>query len=214
MKRSRLTYFGVVLLCISIGVLVAVVMPAIAQENATAEQADAEGMLEDMLEQGLEIPETPEMLETPVASPSEVDDSPVCETVRLHYMRDIGTLQTLLESIKNTFAPDVSVAAATSPAPLIVLAGPRSQVDDLKRVIAAIDVPQPQVRLDLWAFQISGGDAEAVAGRAQEAQKLAKTVGDLMRGCAAICANWRPVPVPRSSATRKQQSKPSSQRPK
>ncbi len=69
MKRKRIAYFGVVLLGISIGVLAAGLIPAIAQEDATAEQADAEGMLEDMLEQGitpemlepLEIPETPEM---------------------------------------------------------------------------------------------------------------------------------------------------------
>ena len=183
MKRGRLTYFGVVLLCVSVSMLVAGVMPAIAQEDATAEQADDGDTLEPEIP--LELPETleiPEILETAAASPSGVDESPVCETVRLHYMRDIEALQMLLESIKEDMAPDVSVAAATSPAPLIVLAGPRSQVDDLKRVIAAIDVPQPQVRLDLWAFQISGGDAEAVAGRADEARKLTETVGSLMRG--------------------------------
>ncbi len=184
MKRSRLTYFGVVLLLISIGALAAMVMPAIAQEEAAAEQPDDGVMVDD---EAIEVPMTIMPFFGDTSDPlvpisSEADDSPVCETVRLHYMRDIDALQMLLESIKEGVAPDVSVAATASPAPLMVLAGPRSQVDDLKRVIAAIDVPQPQVRLALWAFQISGDDAEAVAGRAQEAQKLAKTVGDLMRG--------------------------------
>ena len=181
MKRKRLTYFGVVLLGISIGMMMAVVMPAFAQEDAAAEQPGVGAIVGGEIMPMIIIPigDTPDTL-VPVSF--EVDDSLVCETIRLHYVREPGALQTLLESIKEGLAPDVNVAAIVSPAPLMVIAGPRSQVDDLKRVIAAIDVPQPQVRLDLWAFQISGGDAEIVGGRAQEARKLAETVGDLMRG--------------------------------
>ncbi len=174
MKRSRLTYFGVVLLCISIGMLLAAAMPAAAQEDATAAQPGAAATLEPG--------STEEIPDPPVASSSGVDESPVCETVRLYYVRDLEALGPLLESVKQAVAPNVNVVVTASPAPLVVLSGPRSQVDDLKRVIAAIDVPQPQVRLDLWAFQISGGDAEVVGGRAREARKLTETVGDLMRG--------------------------------
>ncbi len=186
MKRSRLTHFRVVLLCMSIGLLVAVVMPALAQEEAAAEQPGVGAIVGG---EAMPMPprpvtiigETPDIL-VPVSS--EVDDSPVCETVRLHYVREPRALQRLLEPVKAALAPDVNVAASEglSLTPLVVLAGPRSQVDDLKRVIATIDVPQPQVRLDLWTFQISGGDAQVVAGRAQEARETVRTVGDLMRG--------------------------------
>jgi len=207
MKRKRIAYFGVVLLGISIGVLAAGLIPAIAQEDATAEQADAEGMLEDMLEQGitpemlepLEIPETPEMLETPVTSSSRIDESQVCETVRLHYMRDIEALQMLLESIKEDMAPDVSVAAATSPAPLIVLAGPRSQVD-----------ASPRYALTCGPFRSVVVMRKPWPGERRRRGNWRK---QWAISCAAICANWRPVPGPRNSATRKQQSKPNSRRP-
>ncbi len=220
MKRSRLTYFGVVLLLISIGALAAMVMPAIAQEEAAAEQPDDGVMVDD---EAIEVPMTIMPFFGDTSDPlvpisSEADDSPVCETVRLHYMRDIDALQMLLESIKEGVAPDVSVAATASPAPLMVLAGPRSQVDDLKRVIAAIDVPQPQVRLALWAryaspcgpFRLAATMRKLWPGERRRRRSWRKQWAIL---CAAICANWRPVRGPRNSVTRKQQSKPNSRRP-
>jgi len=66
--------------------------------------------------------------------------------------------------------------------PMLILAGPRSQVRALKQAIAAIDVPHPEVRLDLWAFQISGSDAGRVAKRAQKARDCVETVARLVRG--------------------------------
>ncbi len=186
MKRKRLAYFRVVLLGIIIGMMVAVVTPAFAQEDAAAEQPGIGDIFDD---EAIEVPMTimpffGDTSEPLVPISFEVDDSPVCETVRLYYVREPGALQRLLEPIKEALALDVNIAASEglSLTPLVVLSGPRSQVDDLKRVIATIDVPQPQVRLDLWTFQISGGDAQVVAGRAQEARKIVRTVGDLMRG--------------------------------
>ncbi len=112
------------------------------------------------------------------------DETPICETVHLYYVREPQALKDLLESIKETLAPDVQVAESggIGTASLIVLAGPRAQVGQLRRVIAAIDVPHPQVSLDLLAFQISGSTADLVAERAQQAHNLVKTVGRLMRG--------------------------------
>lgn len=129
----------------------------------------------------------------------------ICETVRLYYVRDPAGLQTILTEIKAQFAPEVIVQGGTSvpqppvpqpqtygetetPAqpqlqlPMLILSGPPSQIDNLKRVIAAIDVPQPQVRLDLWAFQISGNDARSVAERSQQGRDCIATVSRLMRG--------------------------------
>ncbi len=182
MKRRRLTYFRVVLLGIGIGLLVAVAVPAISQEDAATEQPGVGAIVGEERMAVLMIPIGGRPDTLPLVS-SEADDSPVCETVRLYYVREPGALQMLLEPIKAALALDVNVAASEglSLTPLVVLSGPRSQVDDLKRVIATIDVPQPQVRLDLWTFQISGGDAQVVAGRAQEARKIVRTVGDLMR---------------------------------
>ena len=111
-------------------------------------------------------------------------EEPVCETVQLYYARDATNVQALLETVRETFAPAVTVSASASSGalPALVAAGPREQVEDLKRVIAAIDVPHPQVRMKLSAFQLSGRNAARVAEHAKIAHREVAAVARLIRG--------------------------------
>ncbi len=109
--------------------------------------------------------------------------APVCETVRLSYVRGLGTDIDKLKDLLKTLAPDVKVAGGPTSAGLgsLVLVGPPGQVDDVKRLVASLDVPCPQVRLELWAVQLSGANARQVADRAQQAADLVAAFGHLIR---------------------------------
>ncbi|NLO06504.1 MAG: type II and III secretion system protein [candidate division WS1 bacterium] len=111
-------------------------------------------------------------------------DTLCSETVQLHHVRDAATFASLIESAREHATPHVSISsyATTTTAPTLLLTGPRHEVQDLRRIIATIDVPHPQVRLDLWAFQISGGNAEEVAERAAEARQRIDETSRLLRG--------------------------------
>jgi len=145
--------------------------------NSTDADSQAFSLPDDWLS---EVP--PESEVPPNVQPD--DETLICETVRLYYVREPQALKDLLESIKETLAPDVQIAetGGLGAASILVLAGPYSQVNDLKQVIAAIDVPRPQVSLDLLAFQISGSTADVVAKHAQDAHELVEIVGRLMHG--------------------------------
>ena len=107
-----------------------------------------------------------------------------CETVRLYYLRQPQLVKEMLANMPAGLVQDVTVLSGDGAAgpPMLVLAGPQSQVRNLKRVIAALDVPQPEVRLDIWAFQLSGSNASEVAQRAQKAQAEVTAVARLVRG--------------------------------
>ena len=111
-------------------------------------------------------------------------NAPWCETVRLYYLRRPNIVQGIISNMPPEIIQNVSVLGGEDPSgpPTLVLAGPRSQVDDVKRVIAALDVPHPEVRLDIWAFQLSGGNAAEVAKRAQLAQSHVAAIARLVRG--------------------------------
>ncbi len=114
-----------------------------------------------------------------------IDESEaVCETVRLYYVRNPQSLQSLLTQLPPTIAQDTSVLASDDPygPPVLIISGPRGEVQNIKRVIATLDVPQPEVRLDIWAFQISGRNAEDVAERAAQARDRIQVVSRLIRG--------------------------------
>ncbi len=111
-------------------------------------------------------------------------NEPWCETVRLYYLRRPDIVQAIISNMPPEIIQNVTVLGGEDPSgpPTLVLAGPRSQVDDVKRVIAALDVPHPEVRLDIWAFQLSGGNAAQVAKRAQLAQSRVTAIARLVRG--------------------------------
>ena len=106
---------------------------------------------------------TPQEIESTIAFLEEQDvlgdpNMPWCETVRLYYLRNPVVVRAILEQMPDSIIRDVSILGgeeAGGPATL-VLAGPRAQVANVKRIVATLDVPQPEVRLDIWAFQISG----------------------------------------------------------
>lgn len=109
---------------------------------------------------------------------------PWCETVRLYYLRNPLVVRAILEQMPDSIIQDVSILGgeeAGGPATL-VLAGPRAQVGNVKRIIATLDVPQPEVRLDIWAFQISGDKPDDVERRARIAQQRVDAIGRLVRG--------------------------------
>ncbi len=111
-------------------------------------------------------------------------NAPWCETVRLYYLRRPDIVQGIISNMPPEIIQNVTVLGGEDPGgpPTLVLAGPRSQVDDVKRVIAALDVPHPEVRLDIWAFQLSGGNAAEVAKRARLAQSHVAAIARLVRG--------------------------------
>ncbi len=115
--------------------------------------------------------------------------------VRLQYFRDTKMLAEMVKMAQARLAPDVEVKEfaaegddASTPAgdtthqglkstrAAIMLCGPHEQVTSLRRWLNLLDAPLPQMRLDLWSLQISGGKRDEVSKRAQEAQaKIAQT---------------------------------------
>ncbi len=137
----------------------------------------------------LTIRGTPQEIESTIAFLEEQDvlgdpNMPWCETVRLYYLRNPVVVRAILEQMPDSIIRDVSILGgeeAGGPATL-VLAGPRAQVGNVKRIIATLDVPQPEVRLDIWAFQISGDKPDDVEARARVAQQRVDAIGRLVRG--------------------------------
>jgi hypothetical protein len=102
---------------------------------------------------------------------------PESRVVRLRFFRDPTKLIEVIASVKTRVAPDVKVTGfgtADTPAGLL-LCGPPAQVAALRGQIALLDVPVPQMWLELWSIQISGRDPKEVTRQAAEAQqKIAK----------------------------------------
>ncbi len=125
-------------------------------------------------------------VESVLADLGVVAERHTCETVPLYYVRDAASVSGMLSELARSASAFGEVSITTSTAgdarPALVLYGPRSQVEDLRRVIATIDVPHPEVRLDIWAFQISGSNATRVADRAGRADECIRAVGHLIRG--------------------------------
>lgn len=63
----------------------------------------------------------------------------------------------------------------------LLLHGPRETVIDIKRSLALVDAPWPQVQLNLWAIQVSGS-AEKVADRIRKISREIRTTQDQMAG--------------------------------
>jgi hypothetical protein len=120
------------------------------------------------------------------------DQALTSQHFRLYYDRAPKAVGEVLKAAQGKLGVDVSltvedpIAGTTTPGrPVISVFGPRSGVRDLRRVLATLDVPQPQVRLDIWAFQLSGGSAAAVRESAKQAEDSIATVGRLLRGYVA-----------------------------
>lgn len=110
-------------------------------------------------------------------------DALISETLRLYYLRDPEFVAGLLDGLPGTATRGVHISVPTGGGqPVLLLYGPASQVEQVKRVIATLDVPQPQVELGIWAFQISGTDNAKVSRTAAEAQRLINAVSRLVRG--------------------------------
>ncbi|MBD3291416.1 MAG: hypothetical protein GF393_00720 [Armatimonadia bacterium] len=93
-------------------------------------------------------------------------------------------MQEALDAINQDLARELltmmRVFGAGQQRPLLLVFGPRSEVDMIERVVAAVDVPQPEVRLDIWAFQLSGGSARKVSARSREAREYIRVTARLM----------------------------------
>jgi len=84
------------------------------------------------------------------------------EVVRLRYVRDAATLAKVVEEAK---VADVKLLVVGNDR--LIVQGAWQAVRRARQLIAQVDLPQPQVRLDLWGIQISGGRADGVARAAQ-----------------------------------------------
>ncbi len=103
---------------------------------------------------------------------------PVCERVQLYYVRKPAAVGAMLNSLAPALAPEVKVGAATADdtVPFLMLSGPVHQVYQLRRMVAEIDRPLPQVTFDIWAVQVSGRDRKDVARRVEEVRKDIKRI--------------------------------------
>lgn len=61
----------------------------------------------------------------------------------------------------------------------LLLHGPRETVTDIKRSLAIVDAPWPQVQMNLWAIQVSGS-AEEVADRIRQISREIRATQDQM----------------------------------
>jgi hypothetical protein len=123
----------------------------------------------------------------PQAATSEADDSPEPTTVsvRLYFIRNAAEVALMLNCARRGCgAWDVSVLPNLSRGalPSVILSGPRLQIRRIKQVLAQIDVPHSDVRLDVWACQISGSEPQEVARRAAQARNDVEAVARLVRG--------------------------------
>ncbi len=64
--------------------------------------------------------------------------------------------------------------------PLLLVFGPRSEVEMLERIVGAVDIPQPEVRLDIWAFQLSGGNARTVGEKSRRVREYIRVTSRLV----------------------------------
>ena len=64
--------------------------------------------------------------------------------------------------------------------PLLLVFGPRSEVEMLERIVGAVDIPKPEVRLDIWAFQLSGGNARAVGEKSRQVREYIRVTSRLV----------------------------------
>jgi hypothetical protein len=119
--------------------------------------------------------------------------APEAETVRLYYARDPEHVAELLDTARSSCgAEDVSVSANTASGALpgIVLVGPKLQIRNLERVLEQIDLPHPEVRLQVWSCQLSGNDAASVARRARLAQQHVECTARLVRGYLHVLTHY------------------------
>lgn len=125
-------------------------------------------------------------LEAMLAEAGFVPERYTCETVPLYFLRDAQALQTVLADLRaqgSAFGEvTVTTGGEASGRPALVLYGPRTQVEDCRRVINAIDLPSPEVRLGIWAFQFSGDGTRKAGERAREAHGFVDATGILVRG--------------------------------
>lgn len=94
-------------------------------------------------------------------------------------------LQEALDAISQDLARELlammQAFGAGEERPTLLVFGPRSEVETLERIIAAVDIPQPEVRLDIWAFQLSGGNARRVSEKGREAREYIRATSRLMQ---------------------------------
>jgi len=128
-----------------------------------------------------------------------------CRAVQLYHVREPNELQALLASVATQICPEVKITGceSTGALPTVLLMGPRCQVEDMQRVIASIDRPRPQVRLDLWAFQVSGPDASRVADAAYWGRQYAGAARHLLRGYLGIVERIAITQQPYTDRTQK-----------
>ncbi|MGD8238758.1 MAG: hypothetical protein PVH68_09415 [Armatimonadota bacterium] len=84
-------------------------------------------------------------------------------------MREATKIAKILTDLK---IHDDVIVSALGEDRLIVYAPDYDTNRKVRRLIAQIDIPEPQVRLDLWGIQISGEQANAVAQTAQDIRSL------------------------------------------
>jgi hypothetical protein len=111
-------------------------------------------------------------------------DAAVSQTVRLYYVRDPASLKAVLDAVKPVLAPEVVItpSAATGGYASLTFAGSYESIRNLRRAVAAIDLPHPTVRFELWSVQLSGSKAQRVAELADEMRGSVAVTQQLMSG--------------------------------
>jgi len=98
-------------------------------------------------------------------------DVPEGRVVRLYYLRDADAIAKAINGDGDDKHPLVK---SINKDLLLILAPRFDQVEELKRYIAMLDLPRPQITLQLWSLQMSAPSAEPLSGAKAKGSEIDK----------------------------------------
>jgi hypothetical protein len=97
------------------------------------------------------------------------------QTVRLYYLRNATAIKGILDTIAEANCMTEMIIQAQD-SNTIILYGTKDHKEELKRIIATLDLPRERVNLDMWGIVISGDNPREMANVMREVnQEIAQT---------------------------------------
>lgn len=93
----------------------------------------------------------------------------------------------LVEALNSSFGDSGRTAVQRAGGGRLLLRGTKRRIIEIKRVLALVDAPWPQVQMNMWAVQVSGSP-ESVGWRVHMIGELVRTVRDQMAEVQRILA--------------------------
>ncbi len=99
-------------------------------------------------------------LDQPSAIPARPQEE-AGQRVKLYYLREAGKIKLILNGVADEDGSALrGLKAADVASDELILYGPRKQRENASRIIAALDLPRPGVRLEMWGIQLSSAKPE------------------------------------------------------